>query len=75
MSPSAVVRLGGMSDIAERFARVTDRFTAVVEGVAPEDWDNPSPCEGWTARDVVGHLTTVGRAAVGHPCLLRTRRP
>jgi uncharacterized protein (TIGR03086 family) len=23
----------------------------------PEDrWDDPSPCEGWTARDVVGHL-------------------
>jgi uncharacterized protein (TIGR03086 family) len=46
-----------MSDIAERYARITDQFTDRVRGVAPEDWDNPSPCEGWTARDVVGHLT------------------
>lgn len=46
-----------MSDIAERFARVTGLFTARVRAVPAEAWDNPSPCEGWTARDVVGHLT------------------
>ena len=57
MRSGAVVRLCGMSEIIEHFTRVTDRFTAVVRGVAPEDWDRPSPCEGWRARDVVGHLT------------------
>ena len=46
-----------MSEISERFARITDQFTDRVRGVAPGDWDNPSPCEGWTARDVVRHLT------------------
>jgi uncharacterized protein (TIGR03086 family) len=46
-----------MSDITARFARVTDRFTDVVQGVPSDAWDQPSPCEGWTARDVVGHLT------------------
>ena len=46
-----------MSEIAERYARITDQFTERVRGVAPGAWDNPSPCEGWTARDVVGHLT------------------
>ncbi len=35
---------------------------AFFDGVAsqvPEDaWDGPSGCEGWTARDVLGHLGT-----------------
>ena len=26
--------------------------------MSPEAWDEPSPCEGWTALDVLGHLTT-----------------
>jgi uncharacterized protein (TIGR03086 family) len=30
----------------------------VVRQLAPADWDRPSPCEGWTALDVLGHLTT-----------------
>jgi uncharacterized protein (TIGR03086 family) len=47
----------GMSDIVDRYQRITGQFTARVQGVSPDAWDNPSPCEGWTARDVVGHLT------------------
>ena len=35
-----------------------DFFGEVVEQLTPEDWDRPSPCEGWTALDVLGHLTT-----------------
>src|SRR4051812_42840500 len=46
-----------MSDIAERYARITGQFTDRVLAVSPEEWDNPSPCTEWTARDVVGHLT------------------
>ena len=46
-----------MSDIAERYERVTTQFTERVRGIPAGSWDNPSPCEGWTARDVVGHLT------------------
>jgi uncharacterized protein (TIGR03086 family) len=46
-----------MSDIAERFARISAQFTERVRAVPAEAWNNPSPCEGWTARDVVGHLT------------------
>src|SRR5579885_3782958 len=46
-----------MSDIVERYQRVTARFTEVVRAVPAHAWNNPSPCEGWTARDVVGHLT------------------
>ena len=46
-----------MSEAIERFERVTGRFTDRVRAVPAYAWDNPSPCEGWTARDVVGHLT------------------
>src|SRR6476469_6450020 len=46
-----------MSDIAERYQRITSQFTDRVRGVPTDAWSNPSPCEGWTARDVVGHLT------------------
>ncbi len=40
----------------ERHRVVAGGFTDVVAGVV--DWDAPAPVEGWTARDVVGHLTT-----------------
>ena len=46
-----------MSDIAERYERITGQFTERVRAVPAGAWNNPSPCEGWTARDVVGHLT------------------
>lgn len=40
----------------ERFRRVARRFTEVVESVPGTAWENPAPCEGWVARDVVRHL-------------------
>ena len=46
-----------MSDIAERYERISAQFTERVRGVPADAWDNPSPCEGWTARDIIGHLT------------------
>ena len=46
-----------MNDIAERYERITAQFTDRVRAVPASAWDNPSPCEGWSARDVVGHLT------------------
>ena len=47
-----------MSDILERYERITRQFSDRVQGASADAWDNPSPCEGWRARDVVGHLTT-----------------
>lgn len=35
-----------------------DAFGAVVDRLDPADWDRPSPCEGWTALDVLGHLAS-----------------
>src|SRR3954468_8206447 len=48
---------GGPADeIPERYRRVAARFTARVNEVPTDGWDNPAPCEGWVARDVVRHL-------------------
>lgn len=41
---------------AERHRRVAATFSERVRGTG--DWDAPAPVAGWTARDVVGHLTT-----------------
>ncbi|MGZ4678604.1 MAG: TIGR03086 family metal-binding protein [Ilumatobacteraceae bacterium] len=45
-----------MTEIAERFRRVAEGLTSVIAAVPDDAWDQPSPCEGWDGRDVVGHL-------------------
>jgi uncharacterized protein (TIGR03086 family) len=45
-----------VSELAARYRRVGDCFTARVNGVNDDAWNNPSPCDGWVARDVVRHL-------------------
>jgi len=45
-----------MSEISERYRRVAEYFTRRVEAVPADAWENESPCAGWVARDVVGHL-------------------
>ena len=51
-----------MSEVADRYRRVADGFSATLAGVGPKGWDSPSPCAGWSARDVVVHVlrTTAG---------------
>ena len=46
-----------MSDIADRYRKVAAQFTDRVVHVPPDAWDNPAPCAGWVARDVVRHMT------------------
>lgn len=38
------------------FVRALDGFEAVLAGVVPGQWDAPSPCQGWCAADVAGHV-------------------
>ena len=42
--------------IADRFRAVGGTFTETAQRVPDGAWDNPAPCEGWVARDVVGHM-------------------
>lgn len=43
-----------MSEVSERYKLLSDAFAAKIAQVS--DWDAPSPCAGWSARDVVGHV-------------------
>lgn len=45
-----------MSEPAERYRRRAETFERKVVAVRPDQWANPSPCERWTARDVVRHI-------------------
>src|SRR4051812_36830093 len=45
-----------MTEISQRYQRLSDAFADKVGSVRDDQWDNPSPCEGWTARDVVSHM-------------------
>lgn len=45
-----------MPEIADRYARLADAFLARVRATPDERWEAKSPCQGWTARDVVAHV-------------------
>lgn len=45
-----------MGEIADRYRRRADAFDRKVAAVRPDQWNNPSPCEKWTAREVVQHI-------------------
>lgn len=41
-----------------------DFFTTIITRLSEDDWERPTPCAGWTARDVLGHLATSMRVGV-----------
>jgi uncharacterized protein (TIGR03086 family) len=45
-----------MTEIADRYRRLSAALAATMAGVPDDRWSSPSPCEGWTARDVASHL-------------------
>lgn len=47
-----------MSDIADRYDRLADLLARTAGAVPPDRWHRPSPCEGWTAREVLAHVAT-----------------
>lgn len=45
-----------MSTAADRYRRLAERFTVVIDAVPADQWDSPSPCAEWTALDIVTHV-------------------
>ncbi|MGH8932643.1 MAG: TIGR03086 family metal-binding protein [Egibacteraceae bacterium] len=45
-----------MSEVSQRYARLAESMTTKIASVPDDRWANPSPCEKWTARDVVRHV-------------------
>ena len=59
---------------ADRYRHHADRFDRLLAAVPADRWDAPSPCDGWTALDVVRHvadteLDLLGRMAFEPPSI------
>ncbi len=48
-------------DIHDDYAAVLEPLLAVVDAVPAAGWDAATPCEDWTARDVVTHVVDTQR--------------
>ena len=46
------------------FDRALTKFNAVVQQVPRDAWTNQSPCEEWTAADIVGHVAATTQLPV-----------
>lgn len=44
------------ADTLGSYLRLAEPFGSVVDRVPAARWDAPSPCEGWSARDVLAHV-------------------
>jgi uncharacterized protein (TIGR03086 family) len=64
-----------MSDTADRYRKVAAGFTDRVAGVPPDAWDNPTPCDAWVARDVVGHVVEVAGSFLSRTTAAAPSRP
>lgn len=45
-----------MSEAADQFRRRADAFERLIVAMPPDRWTAPSPCDEWTASDVVAHV-------------------
>ncbi|MBB3083950.1 TIGR03086 family metal-binding protein [Geodermatophilus sabuli] len=50
-----------MTDTAALYESAHRPLSDVLDAVPDDGWANPSPCTGWTARDVVAHLVDTQR--------------
>lgn len=55
-----------MTEISDRYRDLATEFTRRVDAVQPDRWASPSPCEGWSARDVVRHVIDTHGAMPGY---------
>jgi uncharacterized protein (TIGR03086 family) len=53
-----------MTDVQERYRVVSGGFGAAVKAVSPHQWDAQTPCEQWTARDLLAHVVENHRGVI-----------
>jgi uncharacterized protein (TIGR03086 family) len=50
---------------SDRYRQLAARFTSLVDAVPENRWASPSPCEEWTAADIVQHVATTEEDLLG----------
>lgn len=55
----------GARTTLQQYESANRPLTAVLDAVPADGWEAPSPCEGWSARDVVHHLVDTQRELLG----------
>lgn len=50
-----------MHTTAQQYEAASRSLAALLEGVPPDRWTDPSACAGWSAGDVLGHLVRTQR--------------
>ena len=53
-----------MTQVQDSYRLVSSGFDAAVRAVSPDEWEAQSPCEQWTARDVVAHVVEGHRGVI-----------
>lgn len=53
-----------MTDIQSSYRLASSGFGAAVRAVTPDKWNAQSPCDEWTARDVVAHVVSGHRRVI-----------
>lgn len=51
-------------DFYEALDRSSSEFERRLSAVGDDQWDSPTPCEGWTVRDLVNHVVMTNRMSV-----------
>ncbi len=51
-------------DVSTLYPRTVEFFTDRLDAVAPDQWNDPTPCTEWTVRDLVNHVTYENRWTV-----------
>jgi uncharacterized protein (TIGR03086 family) len=53
-----------MTDVHDNYRVVSGGFGAAVTAVAPDQWGAQTPCEEWTARDLLAHVVENHRGVI-----------
>lgn len=54
-----------MTAAADRYRKLAAQMEARIAAVSDDQWDNQSPCDDWTARDVVRHIQNTSGMFLG----------
>jgi uncharacterized protein (TIGR03086 family) len=55
-----------MTDTQDTYQRAAQGFDEAVRAVRADQWDAPSPCDQWCARDIVAHVVEGHRGVVAN---------